>query len=78
MIDLNTATAAQLTTLPGIGPKKAEAIVQYRTEKGRFMAIEELKAVKGIGEKTFESIKSMIMVSPAEEVVAPAEPTKAE
>lgn len=53
-ININTATAEQLTELKGIGPNKAKAIVQYRQEKGPFSSIEELTLVKGIGSSTLQ------------------------
>ena len=61
-ININTATAEELETLPNIGPVKAEAIVQYRQEQGPFYTIEQIQEVDGIGEKTFEAIKDMITI----------------
>ncbi len=51
-LDINTATAAQFETLSGIGPAKAQAIVDYRTEHGNFKSVNDLLKVSGIGEKT--------------------------
>lgn len=59
-INLNTATLDQLTTLPGVGPKTAERILEYRTKSGGFKKIEELMNVKGIGEKSFLKIKPLV------------------
>ena len=61
-VNLNTATAAQIATLPGIGPKAAERIVEYRAKNGGFKKIEELMNVKGIGEKSFLKLKPLITV----------------
>ena len=61
-INLNTATLDQLTTLPGIGAKTAERILEYRTKSGGFKKIEELMNVKGIGEKSFLKIKPLVSV----------------
>lgn len=61
-LDLNRASAAELDKLPGIGPSKAKAIVQYREQHGHFQTIEQLKNVKGIGDKTFENLKPSIMI----------------
>ena len=63
-INLNTATLDQLTTLPGIGAKTAERILEYRTKSGGFKKIEELMNVKGIGEKSFLKIKPLVSVPP--------------
>ncbi|ANK63105.1 helix-hairpin-helix domain-containing protein [Loigolactobacillus backii] len=60
--NLNTATAEELQQLTGIGQKKAELIINFRTEQGGFKQIEDLKKVSGIGEKTFESLKDSITV----------------
>lgn len=61
MVNINTATKEELMTLPGIGETKAEAIISYR-EKTPFKKIEDLKNVSGIGDSTFEEIKSNITV----------------
>jgi len=65
VINLNTATAAQLESLPGIGPKAADLIVQYRQKNGSFKKVEEIMNVRGIGEKTFLKLKSRITVGDA-------------
>ncbi len=65
IVNLNTATAAQIATLPGIGPKTADLIVQYRTKNGAFKKIEEIMNVRGVGEKSFLKLKSRITVTPA-------------
>ena len=62
-IDLNRAEVWLLETLPGIGPSLAQAIVDYRNEKGRFDRVEDLLKVKGIGPTTLERIKERITVA---------------
>ncbi|MGM9951117.1 MAG: helix-hairpin-helix domain-containing protein [Lysinibacillus sp.] len=59
-VNINGADEAQLTTLPGIGPAKAKAILAHREEQGKFQTIEGLKEVSGIGDKTFEQLKDLI------------------
>ena len=61
-LNLNAATEAELTTLPGIGPAKAQAILEYREQNGRFKSVDDLKNVSGIGEKTFEKLKEFIEI----------------
>lgn len=61
-IDINEATVKEFAKLPGIGKKKAEAIVVYRTEIGKFKSVDDLKKVEGIGKKTFEKIKGHLTV----------------
>jgi competence protein ComEA len=63
-INLNTATVDQLETLPGIGRKTAERIIEYRTKSGGFKRIEDLMNVKGIGEKSFLKLKPLVVVPP--------------
>lgn len=63
-IDINTASASELATLPGIGDSKAKAIVEYRAADP-FQTVEDLKKVKGIGDKTFEALRPNLMVSEA-------------
>jgi competence protein ComEA len=59
-IELNTATAADLEAIPGIGPTLASRIVQYREEHGPFGSLEELEEVRGIGSKTLWKIKPFL------------------
>ncbi len=61
-ININTATATELATLPGIGPALAQRIVEYRQAHGPFARIEDLKKVSGIGDKVFERIKDLITI----------------
>jgi competence protein ComEA len=63
-LNLNTATIDQLETLPGIGRKTAERILEYRAKSGGFKKIEELMNVKGIGEKSFLKLKPLVTVPP--------------
>ncbi len=62
LININQATAAELETLPGIGPSTAASIIEYRTNSGLFTAIEDIMNVPGIGEGKFEGIKDLITV----------------
>lgn len=61
-INLNTASEAELQTLPGIGPAKAAAIIEHRNNNGPFKTIEDIKSISGIGEKTFEKLSNSIKV----------------
>lgn len=61
-ININTATADRLASLPGIGPVLANSIVSYRQQNGRFRKPEDLMNVSGIGEKRFDAIKDLITV----------------
>lgn len=61
-VNLNTADEKDLTQIPGIGPSKAQTIIKYREENGPFSSVENLKDVKGIGEKTFEKLKDYLTV----------------
>jgi len=61
-VNINTASESELQTLTGIGPSKAATIIQYRTEKGPFKSIEEIKNIGGIGDKTFEKLKDDIEI----------------
>lgn len=71
LININTADATLLDTLPGIGPSKAQAIITYRNEHGPFAKIEDIENVSGIGPSTFSDIKSLITVGAAIEPAAP-------
>ncbi len=61
-VDLNTATEAQLDTLPGVGPVTAKAIVAWRTQHQRFTRVEELQEVDGIGPKTYAQLAPHVRV----------------
>ncbi|MEV5112797.1 helix-hairpin-helix domain-containing protein [Peribacillus frigoritolerans] len=62
LVNLNTATQEDLQTLTGIGPSKANAILEYRESIGKFKEVDELKQVTGIGDKTFERLRDSISV----------------
>ena len=62
LVNINTADAALLDTLPGIGPSKAAAIVDYRTQHGLFARIEDIQNVSGIGASTYAGIAPFITV----------------
>ena len=61
-VNINTADAAALETLPRVGPAMAERILAWRDENGRFSAIEDLMSVTGIGEKTFDGLRDLVTV----------------
>ena len=71
---LNTAAADDLRRLPGIGPKRADAILALRARLGRFHAIEDLLKVKGIGRATLKRLRPLVRLdaSPAPDAGAPA------
>lgn len=61
-MNINKAGVDELDELPGIGPAKAETIIEYRDTNGPFKTIEDLKSISGIGEKTFDKLKDLITV----------------
>ena len=61
-INLNTADVTQLQELKGVGPKTAEAIVQWRDSQGPFTSVDQLLAIKGIGEKTLAKMRDNLVV----------------
>ena len=64
-LNLNTATKDELVELPGVGPAKAQAIVDYRNQHGPFKSVDEIRKVKGIGEKLFIQIKPELSLGSA-------------
>jgi len=63
LININTAGLSELDSLPGIGPSKAQAIIDYREVNGNFVTIEDIMNVTGIGQGTFDGLKDLIIVS---------------
>jgi len=61
-VDLNQATAQELTTLPGIGEAMAKRILDFREANGPFKRVEDLMKIKGIGEKSFEKLRPHVRV----------------
>ena len=58
-VNLNKATASELTLLPGVGPKRAQSIVQFRSKK-KFKRLSDLMKIKGIGPKTFKQLRPFL------------------
>jgi competence protein ComEA len=61
-VNLNTATAAELESLPGVGPVLAERIVDYRTRNGGFRSVDELRKVEGVGDARYAQLKDLVTV----------------
>lgn len=61
-VNINKATEAELTSVPGIGASTAQKIISYREENGKFKSVEDIKNVKGIGDSKYESMKDSICV----------------
>ena len=72
IVNINTASAAELEALPGVGAKTAARIVEYRQKNGPFKKIEELMNVRGVGEKNFLKLKPQITVTTKAEGAAAA------
>ena len=64
LIDINTASLAELDSLPGIGPTTAQKIIDYREQNGPFLTKEDIINVSGIGPGTYERLKDLITVGP--------------
>lgn len=74
-VNVNTATREQLDSLKGIGPTKAQAIIDYRTKNGPFKSIDDLEKVPGIGPATLKDIRGEVSLTGATSAIA-AEPKK--
>lgn len=61
-VDINTASAAELATIKGIGPAKAQSIIDYRDKNGTFKTVDDLKLVRGIGDKMLEQLRPHVTV----------------
>lgn len=64
-VNINTASQEELNTVKGIGPSKAKAIIDYRSKNGPFKSVDDLKGVKGFGEKTLAKLKGELTVTGA-------------
>ena len=63
-VDINKASALEIATIPGLGSRKSEAIVEYRKVHGPFKAVEDLKNVSGIGDRLLHRIRAYIEIGP--------------
>jgi len=75
-VNINTATKDELVSLKGVGAKRAQAIIDYRTKNGPFKTVDDLEKVPGIGPGIMKQIKSQISVSGPTTVDKPAAATK--
>ena len=69
-VNINTATVDELDAVKGIGPGKAKAIVEYRSKNGPFKSVDELKGVKGFGEKSVAKLRGELTASDASPAAA--------
>lgn len=76
-LNLNDATEDELAALPGIGPSTAKAIVEHRQSHGPFRRLEDLTGIKGIGDKTVESLRYRAVVAPPSEATRTSDPSGA-
>ena len=76
-VNINTATEAQIALLPGLGPKLATEVVNYRTNNGGLKTIEDIKKVSGVGDKKFEKIKDYVVLE-GETTIKSTKPAKGE
>lgn len=65
VVDLNRATVEELESLPGIGPALARRVVAHRQSAGKFQSVEDLRQVKGIGQKTLDRVRPLVTVAPS-------------
>ena len=72
MVNINTASATELAGLKGIGDAKAKAIIEYREKNGPFKTVDDLRDVRGIGDKLLAQLRPSITVGPVAAVAAPA------
>jgi competence protein ComEA len=61
-VNINTASADELATISGIGPAKAAAIIEHRDKNGQFKTVDDLKLVRGIGDKMLEQLRPQLTV----------------
>ena len=76
VVELNSASKAELTNLPRVGEKLAERIVERREELGGFRSVDDLLGVKGIGEKTLDKMRPFCVVAPLDDAESPATPNR--
>lgn len=65
LVNINTASQQQLESVQGIGPKKAQAIIEYRQKHGKFKSVDELDKVMGFGKKGIEQLRAQVTVEDA-------------
>lgn len=75
-VNLNTATKAELEAVKGIGPKKADEIIAYRTKNGPFKTVNDLKNVKGFGDRSVAAMRSDLTVDLAAPAKAASKPAR--
>lgn len=62
IVNINTATIKELSSLDGIGRKKAEAIIAYRTDHGMFSSVDDLRKVEGVGKKILDKVRNRVVI----------------